>query len=44
VGFRLEGVLRESQLLYGVYHDLNEYGLLVGQAVSPAAGHAFASE
>lgn len=31
VGFRLEGVLRESQLLHGVYHDLNEYGLLAGE-------------
>ncbi|MDP8980980.1 MAG: GNAT family N-acetyltransferase [Acidobacteriota bacterium] len=39
-GFRLDGVLRESQLLYGVYHDLNEYGLLVGQAVSPATPRA----
>jgi ribosomal-protein-serine acetyltransferase len=28
LGFRLEGTIREGQLLYGVYHDLSLYGML----------------
>jgi ribosomal-protein-serine acetyltransferase len=31
LGFRLEGTLRSAGLLYGTYHDLNIYGLLVSE-------------
>jgi ribosomal-protein-serine acetyltransferase len=31
LGFRLDGTLREGQLLYGAYHDLNIYSLLASE-------------
>ena len=31
LGFKLEGVLREGQLLHGSYVDINVYGMLAGQ-------------
>jgi ribosomal-protein-serine acetyltransferase len=31
LGFRLEATLREAQLLYGTYHDLNIYSLLASE-------------
>ena len=31
LGFRLEGTLREAQLVNGIYYDLNIYGLLASE-------------
>jgi ribosomal-protein-serine acetyltransferase len=28
LGFQLEGTLRQAQLLYGTYHDMNVYGMV----------------